>query len=138
MKKSDYDTKISDIDKKINDHDHDKYITAPEFTTLAARIFNTRLAQANLITKTDFDTRLQSLNKRITSNKTKHLLIENELKKLENFDAVYFRGKSYFDGDGTQNHLVSQPVYKYFKIVSNKISLRESKGLPNEKISFSA
>ena len=36
--------------------------------------FNTRLAQANVITKTDFDSRLQSLNKKITSNKTKHLM----------------------------------------------------------------
>ena len=26
-----------------------------EFNTLAANVFNTRLAQANLITKTDFD-----------------------------------------------------------------------------------
>ena len=77
---------------------------------LAARVFNATLAQANLITKTVFDTRLQSLNKRITSNKTKHLLTENELKKLEKFDTVYFRGKNYFDGDGAQNFLVFQPV----------------------------
>ena len=64
---------MSDIEKKITDHDYDKDITTPEFNTLAARVFNARLAQANLITKTDFDTRLQSLNKRITSSKTKHL-----------------------------------------------------------------
>ena len=63
--------------KKITNHDHDKYITTSEFNTLAVRAFNAR----NLIIKTDFDTRLQSLNKRITSNKIKHLLIENELKK---------------------------------------------------------
>ena len=38
--------------KKLIDHNHDKYITTPEFNTLATDIFNTRLAQANLITKT--------------------------------------------------------------------------------------
>ena len=40
----------------------------------------------NLIRKTDFDTKLSSLNRKITQNKTKHLLVENELKKLRAFD----------------------------------------------------
>ena len=33
--------------------------------------------------KTDFDAKLSSLNRKITSNKTKDLLVENELKKLK-------------------------------------------------------
>ena len=73
---------------------------------LTTENFKARLAQANLVTKTDFDTKLQDINKRITSNKTKHLLIENELKKLKPFDLSYFKGKSHFDKDGTQNYLV--------------------------------
>ena len=40
------------------------------------------------------------------------MLVENELKKLEKFDAPYFRGKNYFEEDGAQNYLVFQPVYK--------------------------
>ena len=64
VKKTDYGTKISDVEKKTADHNHDKYI-------------NNKI---HLITKTDFDAKLQSLSKRITSNKTKHLLVENELK----------------------------------------------------------
>ena len=63
--------------KKITDHSHDKYITTPEFNKLAAESFVARLAQANLITNTDFNTKLSSLNQKITSNKTKHLVIEN-------------------------------------------------------------
>ena len=51
VKKEDYNTKISEMENMVNDHDHDKYITNPEFNTLAARVFNARLAQANLITK---------------------------------------------------------------------------------------
>ena len=82
MKKTDYNTKISDIENKIRDHNHDKYITTSEFNKLTTGNFNARLGHTNLITKTDFDTRLQSLNKRINSNKTKHVLIENGLKKL--------------------------------------------------------
>ena len=61
-----------------------------------------RLAQANVITKTDCDAKLSSLNKKITPNKTKHLLAEIELKKLGKFDEAYFRGKNYFEEDGTQ------------------------------------
>ena len=84
VKKTDYNTKITEIEKKLTDHNHDKYITTPEFNTLAADVFNARLAQANLITKTDFDAKLSSLNRKITENKTQHLLLENEFKKAKN------------------------------------------------------
>ena len=56
-----------------------------------------------MITKTDFDGKLSSLNKKYTKNKSKHLLVENELKKLKRFDSSYFVGKSYFEEDGTPN-----------------------------------
>ena len=65
----------------MNPHNHDKYITTSEFNKPKTEDFNARLAQGYLITKTDFDSRLQSLSKKITSNKTSHLLVENELKK---------------------------------------------------------
>ena len=44
MTQTDYVTKISDIEKKITDHYHDKYITTLEFNTTAADVFNARLA----------------------------------------------------------------------------------------------
>ena len=53
-----YDTKISELEKKRTDHNHNKYITTTEFNVLAASIFDARLAQANLINKTDFDAKL--------------------------------------------------------------------------------
>ena len=52
--------------------------------------FAARLAQANLeskgdianiVKKTYFDDKLKHFNKKVTSNKTKHLLVENEFKK---------------------------------------------------------
>ena len=117
VKKTEYNTKISVIEKKIIDHDHDKYITTPEFNTMTASTFNEKLAvQIDLIRKPEFDAKLKSVSDRFSLNKSKHLLVKNELKKLEKFDAAYFRGKNYFDGDnGTQNYLVFQPMYKYFK-----------------------
>ena len=39
VKKTDHNTKISEIENKVNDHNHDKYITTPEFNTLAAGVF---------------------------------------------------------------------------------------------------
>ena len=66
-----------------------------------------------MVTKTDFDAKLLSLNKKITSNKTKHVLVEKELNKLKTFDSGYFTGKSHFEEDGTQNYLVFQRIYTY-------------------------
>ena len=137
MKKTDYDTKISDIEKKITDHDHEKYITTSEFNKLTAENFNAILA--NLITIADFDAKLQGLSKRITSNKTNHLLVENELKKLKTFDLRYIKGKGHFEEDGTQNYLVFQPMCRYFKRIAgvfsgNCIYFWKSKGLSDERI----
>ena len=134
VKKTDCNTKISELEKKFTDYKHDKCITTPEFNKLTAENFAARLAQGNLITKTDFDAKLSSLNRKITSNKTKHLLVENELKKLKTFDLGYFIGKSHFDEDGAQNYLVFQPILKYFTLNSNWITKWKSKGLSNESL----
>ena len=83
--------KINETGKKITDHDHDKQICTPEINKLTTENFSVRLAQGNLgsknhianfIKKTDFNDKLKYLNKKFTSNKTKHVLVENELKKL--------------------------------------------------------
>ena len=119
VKKKNYDTKISEAEKKLTDHNHDKYITTPEFSTLAEDVFNARLTPSNLIAKTDFDAKLFCLNRKIKSNKLKHLLVENELEKLKTIDSCYFIGESHFEEDGTQNYLVFQPMYRYFKVIAN-------------------
>ena len=67
------------------------------------------------MTKTDFDAKLSSLNKKITTSKSKNVLVENERKKLKTFCSSYFGGKSHFEEDGTENYLVFQPTDRYFK-----------------------
>ena len=63
----------------------------------------------NLVTRTDFDTKLKAASDRVTKNKSKYLLVENELNKLKAPDLSCFGGKSYFDSDGgTQNLLIFQ------------------------------
>ena len=65
VKKTDYDTKVTEIENKLNNHNHDKYIDTPEFNKLAGDVSNARLAQANLVAKTDFDDKLSNLNRKI-------------------------------------------------------------------------
>ena len=56
--------KTSKVENKI--HDNSKYITT----------------QADLVDKTDFGNKLTSFNMWITSNKTKHLKVQNKLNTL--------------------------------------------------------
>ena len=63
IKNSGYDTKISEIEKK--------YVSKTGF--------DSKLAQANEITKRNFDSKIIEL--------------ENNIKKLQTFDSSYFRGK---------------------------------------------
>ena len=108
---------------------------------MAASTFNARLAaQRDLIRKPEFDAKLKSISDRVTLNPNVCLLKmnnnNNNDNKKEKFDAAYFRGKNYFDGDDcTQNYLVFQPIYKYFKTSfkgsSTYISSWEAKGLSN-------
>ena len=69
----------------------------------------------SLVKKTDFDDKLSNLNRKITANKSKHLLVENEQNKLKTFDSSYFIGKSHFEEDGVQNYLLFQPIIRYLK-----------------------
>ena len=45
VQKTDYDIKITEIEKKLTDHKHDEYITTSEFNKLATNVFNTRIAK---------------------------------------------------------------------------------------------
>ena len=63
VNKTDYNTKTTEIEKKLTENNHDKYTTTPEFNKLAADVFNARLARVNLITKTDFDSKFYKLTK---------------------------------------------------------------------------
>ena len=80
--------------------------------------------------------KLSRLNKKITANKTKHFLNDNDLS--------YYCGKQYFDeGSGKQNYLVFLPMGKYFKLnsvvgVIDRVLSWQSKGLSNKSIKLPA
>ena len=153
IRKIDYNTKINEIEKKITDHDHDKYISNPEFNNLTAENFAAILKRANLaskneiakfVNKTDFDNKLISLNKKNNSNKTKHLLLENKFKKLQTFDSNFFISQNYFNNDGAQLYLIFHRVFCKQKDIittiitisglSNVISGWESKDFHMKKL----
>ena len=58
------------------------------------------------------------------------------MNKLKTFDSGYFIGKSYFGEHDSQNYSVFQPMYRYFKMITNTdyISSWKSKGLYAESI----
>ena len=96
-------------------------------------------AQTYLIRKPEFDFKLKGISDRVTKNKTNHLLDENGIKKLQKVDAVYFRGKSHFEEDGTQNYLFLQPIYRYFRRIigdgsGNYRYFWKSISLPDERL----
>ena len=81
-----------------------------ELNTLAADVINASLKQTNLVTETDFNAKLSSIDRKVTEIKSKNLLVENELNKLKTFHSSYFIGE-----DGTQNYLAFQPINRCFK-----------------------
>ena len=100
---------------------HDKYITTPEFNKLSAESFAARLKQVNLLTKTDSDNKLTSFNKRITSNKTKHLEVQKKVNSLITNDYNVFLGRMHFTGnDRSQNAFFYQPTLDKLKLKKYK------------------
>ena len=91
-----------------------------------------------MVTKTDFDAKLSSFNRKIAKIKTDHLIVKNELNKLKVFDSSYFIGKSHFEENSVQNYLVFQPLKKYFQLIvsdnTKYTSSWQSKGLSDKSI----
>ena len=74
------------------------------------------LKKTNYNTKVvEIDTKLSSLDGKITKNK-------KELNKIANNAVLLFLGNMLYNGeDGSQTYLIFQPIYRYFKTVTNTI-----------------
>ena len=95
-------SKISEIENKIPDHA--KVITTQGLNKLTAGNVATRLKQVNLVSKTNFDNKLISFNRKIISNKTKYLEVQKKLNSLITKDYNFFLGRAYFtSNNGSQN-----------------------------------
>ena len=113
-------TKINKVENKIPNHDI--YITTHEFNKLTEKRFTARLKQVNLVTKSYFDHKLTSFNKRITSNKRKYLEVKKKLNSLIKNDSNFFLERINFtSNDGSQNTFVYQTTL-------DKLELKKDKG----------
>ena len=108
---------MNEIEKKVTDHDHDNYITTQESNKQTPKSFAARLAQANLasnadianfVKETDFYDKLKNLNKKVTSNETKHVEAEKKITDLTNKVAQisekgydFLLGRMYFKGNSS-------------------------------------
>ena len=91
-----------------------------------------------MVAKTDIYAKLKDISDRVTENKSKDLLLDNELKKLRTFDTDCFEGKNYFEGgDGIQNTLVFRVKNEYFgheTISTIRYSTWKSKGVSSQAL----
>ena len=113
---------MPDISTLIKESNYDTKIEETENKYVSNTGFGSELAQANVITKRNFDAKIIEL--------------ENNIKKLQTLDSSYFKGKSHFEEDDVQIYLVFQPMYKCFKMITNTnhVSSWKSKGIPGESI----
>ena len=90
LKITDFNGKIYEVEDKI-----------PSITGLATNFALTVVENkipdiSSLVTKKDVDAKLKDISDLVTSNKSKHLLLENELKKLKALDLRYLWGQKLF------------------------------------------
>ena len=132
--KADYNTKIAELEKKILDNHNNKCITIQEFNKLTAEHFTATLKQANLairadtddlVEKAETDGKLKHFNKKVTSNKIKHVETEKKLTDLKNMlsDKGYefLWSRMYFTSDDSyQNFFVFAPILSWLILGNNK------------------
>ena len=153
VKKTDFNTKVTEIEGKIPDvsslvkkTDYAIEITSIKNDCVTNAALNAR--HKNLIQKTKFHTEVKKNNDKIAANSSAVLTYNNRQNqakdRIDGLERIasYFRGKNSFEGDGTQNYLVFQGVYKYFEDVDVSKTIIKfhakswiSKGLSDEKIS---
>ena len=68
--------KLQKLKKKINNHNHDKYIDTQKFNKLAGDVFNARLSQGNLATKTDLMINYRILTEKLLQIKQNTYLLK--------------------------------------------------------------
>ena len=135
-KKTDFDSKITEVEGKI-----------PNISGLSSNSSLTVVEHKvpdiiSLITKTDFDAKLKDISDRVTNNKSKDLLLDNELKKSKTLVGSTAKTKS-DEGqiaDGfvggfyyylQQSYLVYECKVHSFSFKLNRITVWKSTGIYN-------
>ena len=121
------------LNRKITKNKSDHVLVKNELNTLKNKIPDV----SSLAKKTDLNTKVAAIDTKISTLDGKITENKNKLEKAALGIILFSLGKTMFDGeDGSQAHLVFQPVYRYFKFITNTnyISSWKSKRLSGESI----
>ena len=121
LKKTDYNTKVTEIENKLNNHNHDKHITTPEFNALAADVFNARLSRAyfKIIPNTKYISSWQSKGlsgETIKPPARSDYKLNPQLSYCGNKKRVYFRGSCLKQDKITFNHGKIVNIYVVYEL----------------------
>ena len=73
------------------------------------------------MTKNDFDNKLTTFNRKITSNKTKYLEVQKKVNSLITKDYNFFLGKIYFTSNyGSHSRFAYQPTLDMLQFKKDK------------------
>ena len=121
------------FNKKVTENKTDHLLVKNELTTLKNKIPDI----SNLVKKTVYNTKIVEIDTKVSNLDGKITKNKNDLKEVAIGTLLLFSANLIFDGeDGFQAYLIFQPVYKYFKFITNTnyISSWKSKGLSDESI----
>ena len=143
VKKTDYNTKINEIEGKIAGITNLATKTALtiienkilDISNLATKTVLTTVENKipdvnSLVKKTNYNTKMSSLDDKINK-------INSDTEKVAKTFFLPFTGNMLFNSeDGSQAYLIFQPMYKYFKTITNTnyVLSWKSRGLSGESI----
>ena len=114
-KKAEYDTKTSESESK--------YLTTADYNKCTRNSVANQIKSKNVVDKSDMSRFIKNadLDKKLAILPAKAELKaeQDKILKLQAFDWSSFRGKCHFEKDCTQNYLVFQLIYRYFKKIGN-------------------
>ena len=115
VKKAYYDAKISDIENKyITTADYNKFTKDIVANNIKSKELVDKSAIAGFISNAELDRKVATL-----ATKAELKAEQDKIIKLQAFNSSYFQGENHSKDDGTQNCLIFQPIYRYFKKIGN-------------------
>ena len=112
-KETDYDVKISEIEKK--------YFITSDYNKFTNEILDKEIKQKELVNKPNISNSDLNTKLGILETKVEFKAVQDKILKLQAFDSTYFRSKNCFVDDGFQKMFVYQSTF-------NTLELKKDKG----------
>ena len=119
VKKTDYDTKISEIEEK--------YFISADYIKFTSDILDAKIKQKELVDKPGLNTKLTTI-----ATKAELKAEQDKTIKLQTYDLSYFLGRNSFGDNSFQNTFVYQPKFNTLELKKTRALIMLSVG--NQKI----